>query len=363
MEENYLYIKIADSIRRDIACGNYRQGDALPSIRSLAKAWQCTIGTVQRAIQELVAEGFVSSHVGRRNRVIGTIPSPGEDSLRRASLIHRAETFLLEMMTSGYSLDETEDAFRIAVSRWQSISQHRPGSKFKTLHFSGSHDLVTAWIATHFSEIAPGYSMQVNFVGSLSGLTALKENKADIAGTHLWDVNTGEYNIPYLHRLFPDQSLAMITLAQRRIGFIVKKGNPKSIHGIDDLARPQVRFVNRQEGSGTRVLLDSLLQNRGIDGRLINGYPVQKTTHSEIAYEVAEDHADVGIGLEAAARSYGLDFEFLTLERYDLVVRPATYELPAIQKMIQWLQGVEFRTLLNRLGGYEYPESGRVSWT
>jgi putative molybdopterin biosynthesis protein len=132
---------------------------------------------------------------------------------------------------------------------------------------------------------------------------------------------------------------------------------------VHDLTREDIIFVNRHAGSGTRVYLDSLLRRNGIDPALIRGYANQKTTHSEIAAEIAEDHADVGLGLEAAAKAYSLDFIFLNLERYDLVVKAKLFNEVPIQNMIAWLKGEEFRLLLNRLGGYGYSESGDVHWT
>lgn len=363
MDEEYLYLQIAASIRSDIANGLYKPGDTLPPIRSLAETWQCTIGTVQRAFQKLASEGLVSTHVGRGAKVIGPVTLLPTDSLRRANLIHRAETFLLEVLTSGYTSDEVESAFRIASNRWKAVSQSQEAVNQKTLRFSGSHDLAIAWLATHFDEISPGYKLLIDFTGSINGLTSLAEGKADIAGSHLWDDESESYNTTFLHILFPGEKLPLITLAQREIGFLVKHGNPEKILSVNDLTRKGLRFVNRQAGSGTRVYLDSLLKKQNIAPSLIRGYSNQRTTHSEIAAEIAEDYADVGIGLKAAAKAYDLDFIFLTLERYDLVVRARFVDEIPIQNMISWLKGEEFHQLLNHLGGYDFKESGEIRWT
>ncbi len=363
MGEDYLYLKIAASIRRDLANGMYKPGDTLPPIRSFAESWHCTIGTVQHAMQTLASEGMVSTHIGKGTKVIGPITLLADDPLRRANLVHRAETYLLEVMTSGYTTVEVEDSFRIALDRWRKISSPNEGVNQKTLRFAGSHDLAVAWLATHFSEFAPGYQLHLTFSGSLTGLMSLLEGKADIVGSHLWDDESETYNIPFIHNLFPGEKLALITLANRRIGFMVKRGNPKNIRSIEDLTRPEIRFVNRSAGSGTRVYFDSLLRKKKIQPEAVQGYANQKSTHSEIAAEVAEDHADVGIGLEAAAKSYNLEFVFLTMERYDLVMKQDIFDLAPIQAMISWLKGNEFHQLLEHLGGYEHGESGQVIWS
>jgi len=119
MDDEYLYQKIASAIRRDISIGVYQPGDDLPSIRKLKESWHCTIGTIQRALQKLEDEGLVSSHVGQKSKVVATINIHPADSLRRANLVHRAETFLLDMITSGYSPTETEDSFRLALERFR----------------------------------------------------------------------------------------------------------------------------------------------------------------------------------------------------------------------------------------------------
>ncbi|HOW91662.1 MAG TPA: substrate-binding domain-containing protein [Anaerolineaceae bacterium] len=362
MDEDFIYLRIAESIRRDINNGMYKPGDPMPSIRSMAEAWNCTNGTVQRALRELEAAGLVTTHVGKRTRVIGMPLQAPANSLQRAHLIHRAETFLLESMTAGFATLDVEDAFRVALNRWRSAVQPQTRSSANTLRFSGSHDLVVAWMATHFGEIAPGYTLKLNFSASLSGLTSLQKGEADIAGTHLWDESTETYNVEVVKSMFPEGGIALITMAQRRLGFILKPGNPRQIHAVKDLARPEVRYINRQPGSGTRVFLDAQLRKNKIDSARIAGYADERSTHSEIAAQVAESRADTGIGLEAAAKVYGLDFIPLTTERYELVVKENTFKLASIQYMIHWLKGEEFRILLNRMGGYESTESGNVRW-
>ena len=363
MTEEYLYLKIANSIRRDIENGVYKTGESLPTLRNFSETWHCTIGTVQRAFQKLASEGLISSHVGKGTKVMGPVSLRPVDSLRWANLLNRTESFLLGILTADYTQEEVSESFRVALDRWQEISRTQTQSDSRTLNFAGSHDPAIAWLATHFDECSPGHKLHVEFSGSLSGLRSLAEGKADIAGSHLWDAATGTYNTPFLRQMFPQERLAMITLAHRRMGFLVKKGNPKNLQGIGDLTRSDIKFINRNSGSGTRVFLDSLLKKNAIQPESIRGYANQKNTHSEVAAEVAEGHADVGVGLEAAAKAYNLDFYFLTLERYDLVVKAELFDQKPIRDLVAWLKKDDFRLVLNHLGGYEGRESGDVHWT
>lgn len=362
MDEEFLYYQIANSIRREINSGQYQPGDALPPVREIAKAWRCTIGTVQRAIRELQSAGLVTTHAGRRTIVTSAATLAPAASLQQANLIHHAETFLLESMTAGYTPLQVEDAMRVALNRWRAVAQAPTGISASTLRFSGSHDLAIAWMATHFNDIVPGFSMNIAFTGSLAGLLRLQQGDCDIAGMHLWDERSDTYNISFIRASVRGEKIALVTLAHRRLGFIVKPGNPLKIRVIDDLFNKEVRFINRQAGSGTRVYLDAQLKLRKIDPALITGYALECSTHSEIAAAVAESRADTGIGLEAAARGFGLDFVPLTTERYDLAMREHIFILHPVQRVIAWLKSDACRVLLNRLCGYENQASGQVAW-
>jgi putative molybdopterin biosynthesis protein len=362
MEEIYLYRQIADSVRRQILHAELKPGDRLPPVREMVARWNCTIGTVQRAYHELARQGLVISHAGRGTQVVDSLPSQDETPLRRASLIHRAEAFLLEVLTAGYSPADVEEAVRQALDRWRVVSQATSTPLGEVLVFIGSHDLAVAWLATHFNEIAPGYSLQLNFSGSLGGLIALAEGKADLAGCHLWDEETDTYNLPFVRRLLPGQRVVLVTLARRQLGLIVPPGNPANVQELADLRRPGLRFVNRQPGSGTRVWLDAMLQRQGIQPAAIQGYCDEKMTHTEIANTVAEGLADVGLGLEGAARPYGLGFVPLTQEQYDLVIPAQHFDSPPLQALIKWISSPAARQAISSLAGYETSNTGEVVW-
>jgi molybdate-binding protein/DNA-binding transcriptional regulator YhcF (GntR family) len=362
MDETHLYRKIAEHIRHEILNGRWQPGDRLPSVRSMAEQWNCTVGTIQRAYRDLSQHGLVTSRAGQGTKVVERLPVLDETPLRRALLTHRAEAFLLEALSSGYRLDEVDQAVGHAMDRWRTVEREKSHPDENTLRFHGSHDLVVTWLASHFSKISPGCILQLHFSGSLGGLIALAEGNADLAGSHLWDEHSNTFNAPFVMRLLPNKRTALLTLAYRRLGLILPPGNPAHIQGLEDLTRPGLRFVNRQSGSGTRVWLDLQLHKLGIDPGQISGYQDEKSTHSTVAQMVAEDKADSGIGLETAALNYGLDFLFLAHDRYDLVIPESGMDTPPIKFLVDWLNADSTKVEIEALGGYDASQTGRIEW-
>jgi molybdate-binding protein/DNA-binding transcriptional regulator YhcF (GntR family) len=363
MDETYLYQQIAETIRAEILSGKLRPGDRLPSVRQLCEQWNCTPGTVQRAYAVLAQRGLLLSQAGKGTRVAGLIPSVQVQSqavLRRASLVHRCEGFLLEALTAGYTLPEIRQALDLALDRWQAPAFERVLPPADTLRFAGSHDMAVNALAARIGEIIPGALLEISISGSLGGLMALAEGRTDLAGCHLWDVETGDYNLPFVHRLMPGRETVVVTLAHRRLGLIVAPGNPLGLHSIGDLAGPGLRFVNRQSGSGTRVWLDAALTQAGIPAGRIQGYADERQTHSEVARSVAEGAADAGLGLETAAVAFGLDFIFLTRERYDLVLLAETAQHEPFARLLAWLASPPAKTFISAFKGYENTDTGTI---
>jgi molybdate-binding protein/DNA-binding transcriptional regulator YhcF (GntR family) len=366
MKENPLYQKIIERVRQDILEGRLKPGDQLPSVWQSSTAWGCSTATVQHAYRELAQQGLVTSLPGQGTHVAAQLPASARSPapMRRAALVHRAESFLLETLTNGYTPEEVEQGFRQALERWR-VVEAQPSAQApseNSLRFSGSHDLAVAWLAAYFDEIVPRASLQVRFTGSLGGLIALAEGSADLAGCHLLDAETGTYNIPFVRRLLPGLRVALVTLAERRLGLITAAGNPYNLRSLRQLTRPGLRFINRQSGSGTRVWLDSSMKLAGIVPSSILGYENEKQTHSEVARAIAEGEADAGLGLEESARSYGLDFTFLVRERYDLVFPAASLEKPAAKELVAWLASPQARLTFASLGSYETTSTGQVTW-
>ncbi len=227
-----------------------------------------------------------------------------------------------------------------------------PKTKKPTMIFSGSHDLALEGIAEYLEKHVTLLSMPV---GSLDGLVNLRQGLCQISGSHLLDV-TGEYNTPFVRHLFPDREVEVITLAHRTQGLILAGGNPKGIKKISDIAKPSIRFVNRNAGSGTRLWFDAELQKLKIPTEKINGYDQVVKTHSDAASAIRSGQADAALGLQAAAHQNGLDFISLFEERYDLVLPQENEKVLA--PLLDYLQTSAFRTELNTLTGYNSAHSG-----
>jgi len=227
-----------------------------------------------------------------------------------------------------------------------------PKTKKATVIFSGSHDLALEGIARHLEKHVTLLSLPV---GSLDGLVNLRQGLCQISGSHLLDV-TGEYNTPFVRHLFPDRNIELITFAHRTQGLMVASGNPKSIQKLSDIARPNVRFVNRNAGSGTRLWLDAELNRLKISAENIIRYDKVVKTHTEAAALVATNKADVSLGLQAAAHQQGLDFIPLFEERYDLVL-PREHQ-KTLLPLLDHIQTADFRNSLASLTGYNSVHSG-----
>lgn len=363
MDEAHLYDRISETIRQQIMDGTIRPGERLPSVRELTLKWNCSPGTIQRALRDLADSGLIESRPGKGSFVVGGPILDQAAPLRQAGLVHRAEAFLLEALTAGHTPEEIEQALFIALDRWRVV---RPGSAavspINTIHFSGSHDPAVAWLAGHFMEADPAYQLQPQFCGSLGGLISLAEGKSDIAGCHLWDGESDTYNAPFVRRLLPGQKVALVHLAYRRLGLILAAGNPLHIHDLVDLTQPKIKFINRQPGSGTRVWLDAQLHRRGIDPNNINGYRLEVQSHSAVAQAVAENLANCGFGLETSALAYKLDFQFLTREEYHLVIPLPQLERPVVKDLLEWLASPEVKAAISSMGGYETTRSGEVEF-
>lgn len=359
-EKGSLYLDIVEAVRQQIFNGVLKPGNELPSIREMSAQWGCAPGTVQRAYRELTSLGLVSTQVGQGSRVTAHLEA--QTPLRRATLVNQIEAFMLDILAAGYSSREIDDATREVLDRWEARTGKPEQVSIRVIRFVGSHDPIVSLIARRFSELRPDHSLAVTFAGSVGGLMALARNGADIAGCHLLDPDSGLYNSPYVRRLLPGRRVALLTLAQRRLGLIVPYGNPDHITGLADLLRDGLRFINRQEGAGTRAWLDNQLDQLGIKSGQIEGYQREVHTHLEIAGVIAEGNADVGLGVEAASLAYGLGFVLLTTERYDLVIPADVWSLPAIQALAHWLSSEEAKAAIAGVGGYDVTQTGNVEW-
>ena len=233
----------------------------------------------------------------------------------------------------------------------------------RSLVVIGSHDPLLDELAellrTEYGDVTMGSA----HVGSMGGLIAVRRGEAHLAGTHLLDEETGEYNSSFVRKVISKGGVTLVECVQRTQGLILQKGNPEKIEGIRDLARDDLRYVNRQKGSGTRILLDHLCRNEGIDASKIYGYNREEYTHTSVAALIAAGSADVGLGVYAAAKLYGLDFIPVCQEQYDLLIPNHAWELPMMQKLLELLRSDAFKQKLDALGGYVVENPGKVRET
>jgi putative molybdopterin biosynthesis protein len=223
----------------------------------------------------------------------------------------------------------------------------------------GSHDLVLDLAASELRAADPRVTLASTNVGSLGGLVALRDGLCHIAGSHLLDPDTGTYTLPWIERVLGDRPVAVVRLVHREQGLIVALGNPLALRGIEDLTRPGLRYVNRQRGAGTRVLLDHELGRRRIAPEEVGGYVREEHTHLAVAAAVAAGRADCGLGVQAAARAFQLDFVPVTREPYDLVMAAETVEDPVVAPLWELLASRAFLERVEALGGYSTDETGR----
>jgi len=218
-------------------------------------------------------------------------------------------------------------------------------------------DILTRYLERHPS----GISALRHNVGSFKGLMALYQGKAHMSAVHLWAGERNLYNIPYVRRLLPGIPTLIVHLAQRMQGFYVARGNPKGIQSWEDLTRPDVRFINREKGCGTRILLDEQIRRLGLDSRQINGYEKEEFSHFAVASAVARGEADVGLGNEKTAMQVReIDFVPLQKERYELVMKKEDMNKPYFQAVLQILQSPEFKKELQGLGDYDLTDTGKI---
>jgi putative molybdopterin biosynthesis protein len=228
----------------------------------------------------------------------------------------------------------------------------------RTIFSIGSHDM-TLDILAQFLVKKSRRLVSVN-AGSQGGLVALRRAEAHFAGSHLLDPETGLYNLSYIKEYLPDIPVSIYDWVGREQGLMVQKGNPKGVRSLKDLERPDVNYVNRQRGSGTRVLLDYQLGKLGISSVVISGYQLEEFTHLAVAADVKSGRADCGMGITAAANALELDFIPLFTEQYQLVIPRSVLEDHLLDPIFELAQDPEFRQAVMRLPGYDVSQMGKL---
>ncbi len=242
-----------------------------------------------------------------------------------------------------------------------SVRLLRPSQQLdNTLVAIGSHDPLLDELADLLHLRDAKLLMSSSHVGSMGGIMAVLRGETHIAGVHLLSEADGTYNSAFIRRYFPKGGVRLVECVGRTQGIMAAKGNPLNIKGIEDLCKAGLRYVNRQKGSGTRILIDYLCKKLNIDSSGIYGYEREEFTHTSVAAQIASGTADAGMGIYSAAQLYDLDFIPICMEQYDLLIPDSAFDTPLVQTLLEVLQGDEFRQRLTAMGGYELKDPGTV---
>jgi len=237
----------------------------------------------------------------------------------------------------------------------------RPAEELqRTLVAIGSHDPLLDEVSDMLHIADPGLFMSSSHVGSMGGIMAVRRGEAHIAGCHLLDESDGSYNTAFIKKYFPKGGVRLVECVGRSQGLMLAKGKPNNIQSVADLARSGIRYVNRQKGSGTRILIDYLCKRENIDAAAIYGYDREEFTHTSVAAQIASGTADAGMGIYSAASLYDLDFLPICMEQYDLLIPDYAWDSPMVQKLLEVLRSDTFRARLEAMGGYELDKPGTV---
>jgi putative molybdopterin biosynthesis protein len=363
-----IYQQIVEQTKELVASRQLCPGERLPTVRNLAHCLGINVGTVTRAYVELEREGVVSSRRGGGTIVSAQSDNPQVMMVRQARLASMASGYIMEGLSRGYSPEELEATFTLHLARWR---EERKGkdkvlvtqtdtSARSGITIAGSYDLALDLLISQLRTAHPRLNVDVTWAGSLGGLIAIQENRADVAGIHLLDEETGEYNYPYVRHVLPGRATAIVNLAYRVQGLMVAAGNPKQISGVADLRRSDVTFVNRQKGSGARVLLDLQLRQHRILPSDVAGYDRELSTDLAVAIGIARGEADVGLGIQAVAQTCSLNFLPLSRERYDLVIPMESYRDERSTPLLEAIGGDDFKRVVQHIEGYDVSETGVI---
>jgi molybdopterin molybdotransferase/putative molybdopterin biosynthesis protein len=315
-------------------------GSASPMVKALVP---------KKIPSHLGLEEFVRVHLGRvEDKLIAAPLGRGAGVI--TTMVHADGLMRIPTLVEGINAGEELD-----------VELLRPLADVEnTILAIGSHDLAIGVLEDRLKLVHPEYKIAATNVGSLGGLFALKRRETHIAGCHLLDPDTGAYNIPDIKRMIPETPVVLVHLARREQGLMVKKGNAKKISGLDALARPDVMFVNRQPGSGTRVLLDYELKRLQMDAAGIRGYEREEFTHMSVGIAVASGLADAGLGVRSAAVALDLDFIPVGEEQYDLVFLRSFFDSEKGRRLLETIGSEGFKHAVDALGGYDTARAGEI---
>ncbi|WP_048601238.1 molybdopterin biosynthesis protein [Rubeoparvulum massiliense] len=302
----------------------------------------------RRVVSNMGAEDFVRVNVGQVDGQYIALP------------LTRAAGVTMSMVRADGLLVVPPDSLGLEQGEEVEIQLYQSQAAIdKSILFSGSHDLTIDLLSSHMRTRDVERQIIAAHTGSMAGILAIRKGEAHLAGIHLLDTETGEYNRSFVQRFATGKAVVLLPFLKRAQGWFVPKGNPDGIHEVSDLVKKEIQFVNRQKGAGTRVLFDHLLRKAGISPEQIEGYNREMFTHLSVAAEVKERPHSVGLGIYSAAKAMGLDFIYLADESYDLLMTQEFFESAGGRLLYKVISSPQFVEEVNRLGGYkvvDHPE-------
>jgi putative molybdopterin biosynthesis protein len=327
-----------------------------PVLRRLSGEWACDAAEPKNLVKAVISRRMVSS-LKHREYVRVKVGKVGEKLVAAplargagaAMSLVRADGFcIIPQNSEGYEAGET-----VEVELYKDLKEIE-----NTVVSIGSHDMIMDVISDMMASGYQNMYLSSTHVGSMGGLMALQRGETTIAPTHLLNEADGRYNEAILKQLFGSGRIALMKGVDRIQGIMVKKGNPLGIRGVEDLTR--ARYVNRQRGAGTRVLLDYKLKQAGIRPEEIDGYDKEAATHMAVAALVASEEIDAGMGIKPAADAMGLDFIEVGVEEYDFAIDRQNLQLPQAQAFLEILRSSAFHEKLAEFGGYGWHQAGNI---
>ncbi len=278
-----------------------------------------------------------------------------------ASPLSRGSGVVSSFMKADGIVEVPQDCEGVEAGSEVSVRLLSPLSKLNnTLVVIGSHDPLLDELGDFMHRDNESVYMSSSHVGSMGGIMAIRRGEAHAAGCHLLDTASGAYNKSFIKKYFPRGGVKLVRCVGRQQGLMLAAGNPRNIQKFSDIAKPGIRYVNRQKGSGTRILMDYLCAKDGLDTAAIYGYDREELTHTSVAAQIVNGSADAGMGIYSAAQLYGLDFLPICIEEYDLLIPEASWDTPMVQQLIATLQSQAFQEKLLSMGGYTLDRPGEV---
>jgi len=327
-------------------------------MKPLIDRWYCRCGAAAEYAEATLSRSVVS---GLKYREFVRVRMGSVGGKLMATPLNRGSGVVSSFMKADGIIEIPQGLEGYEAGSKVNVKLLRPRQELdNTLVAIGSHDPLLDELNDMLHLSYPDSFMSSSHVGSMGGIMAVRRGETHIAGVHLLDEADGSYNTAFIKRYFPKGGVRLVECVGRTQGLMLQKGNPLGISSVSDLTKEGLRYVNRQKGSGTRILIDYLCKTQGIDSAKIYGYEREEFTHTSVAAQIASGTADAGMGIYSAAKLYDLDFLPVCIEQYDLLIPDYAWDSPIVRRLMDTLQSEDFKKRIGALGGYEISNPGKV---